>query len=242
MNKEYILDEIKRTAKEHGGTPLGWARFEQETGIRHTEWYGKIWARWSDALVEAGYLPNKLQGALDERVLIEQFISLIKELGKFPSPADYRLKAYKNKGFPSHSTILHRLGNQLELAKKILTYCGVNPTYSDVVTICKAKITSGAAEESHSSTDKSDIDFGYVYLMKSGRFYKIGCSYNVERRNYELGIRLPEDLAILPKIRTDDPIGIETYWHTRFKDNRKQGEWFDLSTVEILAFKRRKFM
>jgi hypothetical protein len=78
--------------------------------------------------------------------------------------------------------------------------------------------------------------------MKSGRFYKIGSSKNVERRNYELGIRLPEDLAILHKIRTDDPIGIENYWHNRFQAKRKQGEWFDLSNEDISAFKRRKFM
>lgn len=78
--------------------------------------------------------------------------------------------------------------------------------------------------------------------MKSGRFYKIGSSRNVERRNYELGIKLPEDLNILHKIRTDDPVGIENYWHNRFKDKRKQGEWFELSSGDVTAFRRRKFM
>ena len=78
--------------------------------------------------------------------------------------------------------------------------------------------------------------------MKSGRFYKIGCSNNVGRRNYEIGIKLPEELAIVHKINTDDPTGIETYWHNRFRVKRKQGEWFDLSSSDVTAFKRRKFM
>jgi hypothetical protein len=32
MDKEHILNEIRRTAKENGGSPLGQARFHQQTG------------------------------------------------------------------------------------------------------------------------------------------------------------------------------------------------------------------
>jgi hypothetical protein len=239
MNKDYILQEIDRTAKENNGIPLGWRRFETATGIKYSDCVGKYWAKWNDALVEAGYPPNKKQSAYDETFLIEQVIAFIREIGKFPSTGEFQLKSHKS-NFPDHATIRRRLGGQSELPKKLLGYCEGKSKYLDVTNICKEAVTLEVASEHYSK--ESDIEFGYVYLMKSGRFYKIGCSNNVERRNYDIGIKLPENLEILHKITTDDPTGIENYWHNRFKDKRKQGEWFDLSKEDVSAFKRRKFM
>ncbi len=241
MNKEYILKEIDRTARENNGIPLGKQKFEKETGIKFADWYGKYWTKWGDALIEAGYTPNKLQTAYDEKVLIEQVISFIREISKFPTVGEFRLKAHNSSGFPSHTTIHTRLGKQSELPDKLLIYCEGKPEYSDVATICR-EAANISRTDSERYTKEQSTEFGYVYLMKSGKFYKIGNSKNVERRNYEIGIKLPEELTTIHKIRTDDPIGIENYWHNRFKNKRKQGEWFDLSNEDISAFKRRKFM
>ena len=54
MDKQHIIDEIRRTAKDNGGAPLGTDRFQQETGIKSADWFGRFWARWGDALGEAG--------------------------------------------------------------------------------------------------------------------------------------------------------------------------------------------
>lgn len=79
-------------------------------------------------------------------------------------------------------------------------------------------------------------------MIKSGRHYKIGRSNAVGRRERELAIQLPEKTALVHSISTDDPVGIEQYWHKRFADRRGNGEWFNLSRDDVKAFRRRKFM
>ena len=78
--------------------------------------------------------------------------------------------------------------------------------------------------------------------MKSERYYKIGLSNAVGRREYELVIQLPEKPELVHQIRTDDSVGIEKYWHNRFADKCKNREWFELSVSDVKDVTRRKFM
>jgi len=61
VTKLYILRQIRRTTKANGGIPLRKLQFESETGIKRYDWFGVYWARWSDAIREAGSLPDHLQ-------------------------------------------------------------------------------------------------------------------------------------------------------------------------------------
>jgi len=80
MNKQHILDEIRRTAKENGGVPLGRQRFLAETGIRESDWIGRFWVKWSDAVREAGYEPNTKQVAFEETYLLQKLAELVRDL------------------------------------------------------------------------------------------------------------------------------------------------------------------
>lgn len=240
MDKEYIIKEIIRTAKENEGLPLGVLRFESITGIKKSDWYGKYWSKWGDALKAAGYEPNELQTAYDEEFIMRKIISLIREIGRFPTDGEFKVKAYNDKSFPAHSTILKRIGNIQERIKRLIKYCEEHDNLSDVIAICK---TYRIKKENNSIYKESSTEnFGFVYLMKSGKHYKIGRSSSADRREYELKLLLPEKVDLIHKIRTDDPVGIEAYWHKRFEDKRKSGEWFALTGADVQAFKRRKFM
>ncbi len=78
--------------------------------------------------------------------------------------------------------------------------------------------------------------------MKSAKYYKIGKANLAARRHRELAIQMPERLIFVHEIKTDDPFGIEAYWHNRFAEKRRNGEWFELSKDDVAVFKRRKFM
>jgi hypothetical protein len=211
MNKEHILSEITRTAALNDGVPLGRERFSRETGIQTHDWFGKYWARWGEALQEAGFSPNELQSAYDQNVLIERYISLARELGHLPVNAELRLKARRDDTFPSHSTFVRLRGSKQRLVTTVLAYCKGRTGYEDILALCNALPTAVRDEV----RDDAELDetVGFVYLMKSGRYYKIGRSNAAGRREYELAIQMPERVITLHTIRTDDPAGIEDYWH-----------------------------
>jgi hypothetical protein len=236
-DKEYVLSEIRRTSKANGGLPLGSKRFSDETGIRETDWLGKYWARWGDALVEAGFSPNQFQGAYPDEFLLEKLAALTLELGHFPVVTEMKMKAHRDPEFPDPKTI-RRLGGRNQLMGKLNHFSQSHPEYEAVGQFC-APVEE---QQSKSQPLKHIRISGEVYLLKSGKYYKVGKTNAVGRREYELAIQLPEKVTLVHSIKTDDPSGIENYWHTRFEARRKNGEWFELTPDDIVAFKWRRFM
>jgi Meiotically up-regulated gene 113 len=241
VGKMQILDEIKRLARANGGKAPGRERFESETGTKSSEWYPHYWLRWGDALVEAGFSPNKFQKAYDEELLLEKYIGLIRELKHVPVHGEVRRKEKEDPTFPSH-TVFDRFGGKHKLVARVLDYCKERRDCDDIVEICSNLSSAGTQPQRLEKGSSGPDVVGFVYLIKFGHHYKIGRTNALGRREYELGIQLPEKARTVHVIKTDDPAGIETYWHKRFEAKRGNGEWFDLTSEDIRAFKRRKFM
>jgi hypothetical protein len=240
MTKTQILDEIKRTAAANGGVPLGWRKFATETGIREPDWKGKFWARWSDAVLEAGFAPNKMVQTYDQPELLDRFAKLTLELGHIPAETDIRLSISKGVPFPRHKTLKRIFGGKPQFITKLREYCQARTEYAPVVALCDSYIPHDREEPDEPEPNAQQM--GFVYLMKSAKYYKIGKANSTGRRYRELAIQMPERLIFVHEIKTDDPYGIEAYWHNRFAAKRRGGEWFELNAADVAAFKRRKFM
>ena len=241
-SKDHILSEIRRTAAENGGKPLGKDRFSAATDISQNDVF-RYWARWGDACQEAGFTPNQLQVPHTDDDVLARYAVLARELGKLPVRNEVNLAARNRTGFPWYSSFA-RFGSRTELAARLKQW-SVARNDTEVAGLCDAYLArnrSGTAQEAeHPTTAETD---GFVYMFQHGnrREFKIGLTNSVGRREYELSIQMPESLKLVHSIKTDDPAGIEIYWHNRFRAKRKGGEWFELSAADVAAFRRRKFM
>lgn len=234
-NKKDIIDVIRKSTEENKGIPLGKLRFKKETGITPYMW-SKYWAKFSDAQKEAGIVPNKLQPAYDDGFIIGKVIELMLKRKKFPTYAEIFVESNEDAEFPSKATV-QRLGNKKQLANKIIEHCKNKKGCNNIVDLCQAVINCSHKRVDDDGSAGSHV-IGEVYLFKSGRFYKIGKTNDTVRRGKELRIQLPERCVLIHSIKTDDPSGIEAYWHNRFKEKRKNGEWFDLNSADVKSFKR----
>jgi hypothetical protein len=233
--REVILEEIRRLAAARGGKAPGRETFERQTGIRQTAWSGVYWARWGEALAEAGFEPNSLQGKLDERLFFTKLTQAIRHYGRIPTGTELRLyRREVDPSFPSHSTVANR-GAKAALLDRLASWVDASGSYADVSAILAGRTVIEVAKAQATSIE------GFVYLIKSGTHYKIGRSDEIERRVKEIRVALPEAANLVHVIRTDDPAGIEAYWHQRFADRRANGEWFKLTPADLSAFKRRKY-
>ena len=240
-SREHIVGEVRRLAEEHGGAPLGRRRFEELSGIAEADWLGRYWARWNDVVREAGYEPNAWQGkTYDDETLIRLLADVTRLVGRFPTTPELRLWRRDNDPeLPNDKVFSNRLGPKSDQMEKVRAFARSHPDYADVAALCEAT----TARTSRPKPEAADeVVTGVVYLIRMREFYKIGKSNDPGRRVYELSLQLPEKHDLVHVIGTDDPSGIEAYWHRRFVASRANGEWFQLAPADVAAFRRRSYM
>lgn len=232
--RDHILDEIRRLTEANNGQRPGQIVFARETGIAEHLWRGKFWARWSDALIEAGYQANQWTGSLDPDIILNGIVAACRHYGKLPTHDELKLYRQSEPTIPSEQAIKRHFGKQADLVAALAKRASKDDSMADIAAMLPKVRTSSAQSPSPSQE-------GFVYLIKSGEFYKIGRGDDLERRVKQIRVALPDKATLIHSIRTDDPPGIEAYWHRRFADKRANGEWFKLSSLDLAAFKKRKF-
>lgn len=239
MNKETILSEIRRAAAENGGGPLGKIKFQELTGISEGSWRGKFWLGWGDAAAEAGIQSGQMNEAHATDYLLTRLAELTRKRGHFPTSAEAGMERMQDKTFPNYK-VFDRFGTKNARIEALRSFIIERAEFSDVVALLP--VATAASDAPSAATESDGLGDGFVYMMKLGKAYKIGRTFSVPRRHREIALELPQKPDVVHSIRTDDPDGIEAYWHRRFEKKRTNGEWFALGLEDVRAFKRRKFM
>src|SRR5437773_1391812 len=233
-SKESIISAYKDLVKERG-TAVGTQIFARETGISSYYWNGGYWRSWSDFQTADGYAPNRPTEKIPDGIVLESFAKLALEQGRIPTAADLKLRRKSDPTFPNKQCF-DRWGGRDALLKKVAEHCQDREQFASVVDLLKTGTSASLDSRLDSFRTK-----GFVYLLRSGKRFKLGRTNAAGRRLRELAIQLPQKPDTVHVIETDDPEGIEQYWHRRFADKREGGEWFALSQDDVRAFKRRRF-
>lgn len=221
---------MRRTAAQNGGKPLGIVRFEQATGIRQGDWL-PYWSRFGDLQRDAGLERNRLQGAYSDDYLLGRFAMLAQENGRLPTSRELATKGHADPTFPSH-TVYTRRWTKAALIEALRDYCE-EQRLQDVLAMLPAREAASEPEAA------ADARHGFVYMAEGHRGeYKIGRTNLVDRRLSELGAKAAVEQRLVHEIKTDDPPGVEAYWHRRFDAKRMRGEWFKLTATDVRSFKR----
>jgi hypothetical protein len=129
--RERILEEIRRIAKTNNGKAPGQGVFAKETGIRKYDWSGKYWARWSDAVADAGLVAQDYKQKLDATLFYPMLAEVVRHYGKAPTAAELSLYRKIQPNCPWDNTLRRHFGSINEAYKSLREWAEVNNEYRD---------------------------------------------------------------------------------------------------------------
>lgn len=231
--RQFILAEIARLSNAAGGQAPGEMKFSSETGITPAKWR-RYWPRWSAAVEEAGCEANAATPPLSNDEIMAALATIVRHQGRIPTEAEIAIFRDADPSIPGRTTLRRRFRRKVDLIQALAEWASQQPDRADI-----AALLPELSEDDHGRG--SSVRDGFVYLFKCGPDYKIGRTGDLERRFKTIGVAMPERLDLVHSIRTDDPPGIEAYWHRRFADKRRNGEWFKLRAQDVAARRRRRY-
>jgi hypothetical protein len=73
-----------------------------------------------------------------------------------------------------------------------------------------------------------ELRSGFVYLMTDGQLFKIGLSAKPRKRRSQVAQNRGRPVELLLTIPVEDMREVESFYHSRYANVRREGEWFAL--------------
>jgi len=80
---------------------------------------------------------------------------------------------------------------------------------------------------------KKEKQEGYIYVIKNGKFYKIGRAKRPKERMKTYKTESPNEIEVILCKKVDDYVETEKALLTLFEDKQHRGEWFELDDRDI---------
>jgi len=187
INRAEVIEGIQGMARENGGVAPGVRRFCAECGIREHEVVGRLWARWGDALAEAGFDNNTVNPKLGEDDLLCHYVRLARKLRRLPTTKDLRFEAAGSPGFPHPTTFTRRYGGITQLKERVRAWCEANPGNDDILSLLP--VTPPTDDDS--SGDHGAFAIGVVHLINLGAITRSGDPTTGDGANTRFDSRCP---------------------------------------------------
>lgn len=244
LSRTQIIEAIRKIAALDR-TPPGQKRFATLTKTRITAWHGVFWARWSEALREAGFEPNTVVARYSDEELLESYAQLALKLGRIPIAAEMDIERARGTDIPDWCTLTRRFGLRQGVMRRLKAHCESRPHLAPVAALCatyvrKNPMAPGAPRGRKRELGESkspERGPGFVYLVKCAEKYKIGRTDCIKRRCRELAQSIPFPVELIHSARVRDCRAMERFWHRRFRSKNVGGEWFELDDADVAVFK-----
>jgi hypothetical protein len=138
--RAFILEEIRRLAKLDGGRAPGRLTFERVTGIKEAGWRGVFWARWNDAVADAGCSPNQRTQRLDSDDVLSEVVRAARHFGHVPTFSEMRLYRRHHPSFPNDKTVASHFASKAALIHAIRQRAESDASLVDVLAMLPAEV------------------------------------------------------------------------------------------------------
>jgi hypothetical protein len=224
-----IIVKLKSAIASNGGQPPSSRAFFKASGLNHRDLLRAGWPTYGALLQSQGLQPTEMRRGYTDEEVFRPLAELVVSLGHFPTQNEREVERHRNQAFPSSEAYIRR-GRGVMLEHALREWCQTTGNFPELVQTLKQSPSAPYVA--------APVVRGYVYMLRAGNRIKIGKESTEGARQAAAGTWL-ENPTVIHRIPTDDPEGVEKYWHERFKKQGKhvKGELFNLSAADIAAFK-----